>query len=327
MAYKLWLLAAAIVCIIPSLAPWFSVKVTSPVVTWLIAIAGGVVMLRAIEWLARPRYADDRLRVVLALTFWPALEIGDVGIRLPPFAHRIGAVSRRFAVGLASFATGVALAALGQKLQVADRGFLYDSSFKTVEIYLLATGANHLMVATFGLAGYRVCDGFRYPLLARSVLDFWRRYNVWIHRWLKRNIFAPAVHRGWSPAAGILAVFAVSGILHEYLIVPGSLKLLGWQLLFFMLHGAARSPVRALGMRITPPRAVVCRARLRSPRPWDLCWRRCRFSSTCSMGSSTCTAMWASGCSGRLTETEAGGCDLQVGGQETAFAGILYPWI
>ena len=76
------------------------------------------------------------------------------------------------------------------------------------------------MVAAFALAGYRVSDGFRYPILARSVLDFWSRYNVWIHRWLKRNIFEPIGRRRRKPVLGILAVFAFSGLMHEYLFVP-----------------------------------------------------------------------------------------------------------
>jgi hypothetical protein len=244
---KMWLIAAIIVCSMPVLAPWLGVGVTSPLAIWLIAIVGAIGALRAIDWLARPRYTDETLRVTLALSVWPALEIDDVGIRLPQFTERIGEVMRRFAAGLANGAGGLALAALGAKLHVADRGLLLDSVFETVEVYLLATGANHLVVAAFGLAGYRVLDGFRYPIVARSVFDFWGRYNVCIHRWLKRNIFRPVIGRGRSPATAVLASFAFSGVGHELIFVPAAPELLGWQLAFFMLHGAGSIAGSRLG--------------------------------------------------------------------------------
>src|SRR5262249_39110540 len=70
-----------------------------------------------------------------------------------------------------------------------------------------------------------------------SVLDFWSRYNVWIHRWLKRHVFDSIGRHRRRPVMGILAVFAVSGILHEYLIVAVAPDLIGWQSAYFGLHG------------------------------------------------------------------------------------------
>jgi hypothetical protein len=230
-------------------------------VTWLFGIAGTITSIRAIEWLTRPRFASDRLRVILALTIWPALDIGEVGVRIPKLSTRISLSSWRLAAGLAGCAAGLALAALGHHFQVDSHGLLVDSTFKTFEIYLLAGGANHLIVAAFALAGYRITDGFRYPILARSVLDFWSRYNVMIHRWLKRNIFDPVRRRGRSPATAVLAVFAFSGFAHELLFVPAALDLVGWQLAFFMIHGAGAILGAGIG------RAYQARARRRIPRP------------------------------------------------------------
>ena len=129
------------------------------------------------------------------------------------------------------------LTALGQSLDLPARGLWLDSSFKALEIYAIAGGANHLTVGAFALAGYRVTDGFRYPIFARSILDFWSRYNVWIHRWLKRHIFEPIGRHGRRPALGVLAVFAVSGLMHEYLVVVAVPELIGRQFAFFGLHG------------------------------------------------------------------------------------------
>ena len=69
---RLWTFCAAIICVIPLAAPWLLIGVVSPLSVWLVAIAGGIVMLKAIDWLARPRREHDVARVWLALTFWPA---------------------------------------------------------------------------------------------------------------------------------------------------------------------------------------------------------------------------------------------------------------
>jgi Membrane bound O-acyl transferase family len=252
---------AILVCLAPLAAPWPAIGRLSPLSVWLVAVAGAVVMLRSIDWLARPRYENDLIRVWLALTVWPGLEIEDVAVPLASLPQRCRLVRQRLAAGFACSVCGLALAALGQRLGVPDRGLLLDNSCKVLEIYLLASGGNHLLVASFAIAGYRVFDAFRYPILAHSVLDFWSRYNVWIHRWFKRNIFRPIARRWHRPAAGILAVFAISGIAHEYLFLPVAPELLGWQLTFFGIHGLGALAGIQLG------RAFQVRTGRRVPRP------------------------------------------------------------
>jgi hypothetical protein len=231
----LWALAAALICLAPLLAPWIIASRVSPLVAWLVAIQGGIIMVRAIDWLVDPRQQSHFIRVWLALTVWPGLEIEDVGVPLPWSRERIRDVIHRLGAGIAGLAAGLTLAAVGQALLVSQHGFLLDGVFKSLEIYLLAGGANNLMVAAFALAGYRVFDGFRYPILAHSVLDFWSRYNVWIHRWLKRHIFEP-IARQRHPTLAVLAVFAFSGLIHDYFMLPSAPEVLGWQLTFFVVH-------------------------------------------------------------------------------------------
>jgi hypothetical protein len=262
-------LCGALICLAPLAAPWALAGASaSPLMIWLVAIAGAIVMLKAIDWLVHPRHQDERTRVWLVLTFWPALEIDDVLIKEAPFAARIQPASRRIVNGSMGIAFGLALTAVGRTLGLPDRDFWLDNTFKAVEIYLLAGGSNNLLVAGFALAGYRVRDGFRYPILARSILDFWSRYNVWIHRWLKRNLFEPIGRRRRKPVLGILAVFGFSGLVHEYLFVPITDAVLGWQFAFFSLHGLAaiggiglgRACHAMIGRRV--PRALAVAATL-----------------------------------------------------------------
>jgi MBOAT, membrane-bound O-acyltransferase family len=258
-------LFATITCLLPLAAPWLLAGDASPLAVCLVTIAGGIVMIKAIDWLARPRQTDDLARVWLVLSFWPALQIEDVAVSLAGMKNRVGMALKRFAVGLPGVACGLALAALGHNLGIPARGFLLDSTWKTFEIYLLAGGANHLLVGSFALAGFQLRDGFRYPILAHSILDFWSRYNVLIHRWLKHHVFEPIGLRRRRPVLGILAVFATSGLLHEYLFLPIDRSLLGWQLAFFLMHGlgaiasAGTGRVfRRISGRRTPRALTIC---------------------------------------------------------------------
>ena len=265
---RLWTFFATIICLVPMTAPWLLVGYASRLTVWLVTVAGGIVMIKAIDWLSRPRRTHDLVRVWLVLTFWPALQIEDVAVPLSSLSERIRLVLRRFAAGAAGLAAGLALAALGQRFGIPDRGVLLDSTWKTIEIYLLAGGSNHLLVGTFALAGYRIQDGFRYPILAHSILDFWSRYNVWIHRWLKQHIFRPIGLKRRKPILGILAAFAASGLLHEYLFLPIDRTVLGWQFCFFLIHGLGALAGVAAGrafLRLTrrrPPRPVAIAATL-----------------------------------------------------------------
>lgn len=251
----------SIVCLAPAAGPFACDRVHHPGMTVLIAILGSIVTLKAIDWLANPRHEDQPLRVRLALTFWPALQIEDVAVRDRGTGRRSSRAARRLGVGAAAVTSGLAMTAAGQWLDLPARGPWLDGSLKAFEIYALAGGANDLMVAAFALAGYRVTDGFRYPILARSVLDFWSRYNVWIHRWLEHHVFEPIGRRGRRPVLGILAVFAVSGLFHEYLFVVAMPDLIGRQFAFFGLHGLGAIGGAWLGRRY---RAIAGR---RAPRP------------------------------------------------------------
>ena len=244
-----WRMLAIVLCILPMTAPLACRSADHPGFTLAIAVFGVIVTLKAIDWLANPRCEDQPLRVGLALSIWPGLQIEDVAVRIDVPHERFSLATEKLASGAAGIAIGLALAGAGQWLDLPARGIWLDSWLKALEICGLVGGANDLMVGAFALAGYRATDAFRYPILAHSVLDFWSRYNVWIHRWLKHHVFEPIGWRGRHPILAILAVFAASGLFHEYLIVVARPELIGRQFAFFGLHGLGAVGGTWLGRR------------------------------------------------------------------------------
>lgn len=70
------------------------------------------------------------------------------------------------------------------------------------------------------LVGVDTVDSMQAPLLLSSgVRDFWgRRWNLTIHRLIKRSFFAPLASRGgWARHLGGFVGFLISGLFHEYM--------------------------------------------------------------------------------------------------------------
>ncbi|KAH9421690.1 Diacylglycerol O-acyltransferase 1 [Dermatophagoides pteronyssinus] len=53
---------------------------------------------------------------------------------------------------------------------------------------------------------------------SRTISEFWRRWNLPIHRWLKRHLFYPTLYQGYSHFQATFLVFIFSGIFHEYFV-------------------------------------------------------------------------------------------------------------
>ncbi|XP_076469783.1 diacylglycerol O-acyltransferase 1-like isoform X2 [Babylonia areolata] len=51
-----------------------------------------------------------------------------------------------------------------------------------------------------------------------SISDFWKSWNIPVHRWATRHIYKPLRKRGYSPMLGSVIVFIVSAFFHEYLV-------------------------------------------------------------------------------------------------------------
>jgi diacylglycerol O-acyltransferase-1 len=53
---------------------------------------------------------------------------------------------------------------------------------------------------------------------SESVNDFWKDWNIPVHKWCVRHLFKPLVCRGYTSFQASFAVFLFSAIFHEYVI-------------------------------------------------------------------------------------------------------------
>jgi len=68
---------------------------------------------------------------------------------------------------------------------------------------------------------------------ASTMDEFWRRWNLPVHRWCVKHIYLPFVESKYNKSSAMLAVFVTSAILHEYMIscpiqVTGHFALVGF---------------------------------------------------------------------------------------------------
>jgi alginate O-acetyltransferase complex protein AlgI len=63
--------------------------------------------------------------------------------------------------------------------------------YYAVQLYCDFSGYTDMAIAVAGLLGYEVALNFDFPLLARNVSDFWRRWHISFSSWLRDYLYIP----------------------------------------------------------------------------------------------------------------------------------------
>jgi diacylglycerol O-acyltransferase-1 len=71
---------------------------------------------------------------------------------------------------------------------------------------------------------------------AKTVEEYWRMWNMPVHKWMVRHIYFPCLRVGLSKRAAVVVVFAISGIFHEVCIGVPCHMLRCWAFLGIMLQ-------------------------------------------------------------------------------------------
>lgn len=111
-------------------------------------------------------------------------------------------------------------------------------------LYFNFSGYCDAAIAGAALFGLKVPENFRYPFLARNILDYWSRWHITLGHWIRDYLFTPIYKWGAErfPArvntvavAGYFVAFTLAGIWH------GST----WNFLVYgLLHGAGASAAK-----------------------------------------------------------------------------------
>lgn len=139
----------------------------------------------------------------------------------------------------------------------ADAGawpFWLEHSVKAVLAFAVVYGACGVIVALWRLMGFRGRTVALNFFAARTPAEFWRLYNRHTGQFFFEDVARP-VQRKTGAAAATMVAFAVSGVLHEYLVFVaiGRVQLL--QTSFFLVQGLAVVVTQRLTSRAHGPAA------------------------------------------------------------------------
>ena len=68
----------------------------------------------------------------------------------------------------------------------------------------IAHGTREDRLRLFGLS---IIENFNYPILARNMRDFWRRWHISLGRWITQYLYFPIVAKLHTPTAPYIATF------------------------------------------------------------------------------------------------------------------------
>lgn len=169
--------------------------------------------------------------------------------------------ARRFVVGLAKkmlvantvAAPADALFALPVAELTAATAWLAVACY-TLQIYFDFSGYSDMAIGLGRMFGFRFPENFRYPYVATSVQDFWRRWHLSLSAWFRDYLYVPLGGNRVAPARvylNLVTVFALCGLWHG-----ASWTFVVWGL----FHGAflvAERVVSGGGRRATRPAAAI----------------------------------------------------------------------
>lgn len=87
----------------------------------------------------------------------------------------------------------------------------------TLQLYFDFSGYADMAVGMGRMMGFHYCENFNYPLIARSVTDFWRRWHMSLSGWFRDYVYIPlgGNRKGvLRHILNILIVWGLTGIWH-----------------------------------------------------------------------------------------------------------------
>lgn len=172
----------------------------------------------------------------------PIVRYTDVASALRARTHSATGAAcgvRRFAAGLAkkmllANPTGALFAALlSRGASLSALGAWVALLAFSFQIYFDFSGYSDMAVGLGRIFGFRFPENFRYPYIARSIADFWRRWHITLSSFFREYVYIPlgGSRRGtWRTVRNLLLVWLLTGLWHG-----ASWNFILWGLYYFLL--------------------------------------------------------------------------------------------
>jgi alginate O-acetyltransferase complex protein AlgI len=90
-------------------------------------------------------------------------------------------------------------------------------------VYLDFSAYSDIAIGASRLFGIRVIENFNFPLVARDIREYWRRWHMSLSNWCQSYVYMPVIGATRQPLAALFLTFLVMGLWHE-----GSFNRIGW---------------------------------------------------------------------------------------------------
>ena len=80
--------------------------------------------------------------------------------------------------------------------------------------YLDFSGYSDVAIGLSRLYGYKIIENFDWPILARNLQEFWRRWHRSLSNWCFRNVYFPTALITKSPYLPLLVTMLTVGLWH-----------------------------------------------------------------------------------------------------------------
>ena len=191
------------------------------------------------------------VRLATYLTMFPQLVAGPI----INYADVRGALRER-TVSAEQFEEGIRLLVFGlaAKVVIADRiGMLWNNiqtigfaSISTplawmgafaysLELYFDFSGYSLMARGLGAMLGFEIPVNFRYPYIAKSVTEFWRRWHITLGKWFREYVYIPLGGNRKGKARTFFNLFVVWSLTALWHGASGNFLIWGAALLFFLL--------------------------------------------------------------------------------------------
>ena len=144
----------------------------------------------------------------------PIVRYRDIAPQLKERTHSLEAAASgasRFAVGLgkkvlvANVLAQLVSAYKASAEQTALYAWLYAITF-TLQIYFDFSGYSDMAIGLGRIFGFSFPENFRYPYIAKSIMEFWRRWHMSLGTWFRDYLYIPL---GGSRCSRIRHIFNI----------------------------------------------------------------------------------------------------------------------